>query len=572
MSPRTSASGYSTGDVTFILLIVAACSAMTLFRLIHIHDAADLLVADDACTFMLQANSEGVLSLLLHYSGYFHLVVRSIAYAASAFDITEQPLFFAASVMVLYALSWVLVAVTLLSLDIPKTPTFLACVLLAVQPVHQDVFFNLNHTQWATGLAMMVFALGYQGTVSRPIAAVVGLLFGLQGPFSILVFPLLVARRLLTRDDRIDPLLFFVGLAALLQVMSLLTNPRELFDGSDVIPLNAGWILTVVGTLTRGMLYNLADPLTVVFLAACVPLAVFGVVQSLRGGTGGCSPTDLRVFLLLMAAVAVTLLSALHTLHSIPQWLFQERLASLMENNRYLFIPHSLLIIGMPILLHRCRRLAYLCIAGFAWISFAGFAFAERFPTHFNSYVNMGRFMDTDAAVNPAYATANGPLTLWLYPFRRDSYRPLPEDRVIPVDLAKSDAASGIRETSDKLHVNIPVTCRDSADVGIKATLWSANQVEVEAQLQNAGNTYTAFRGYRDFSRPNIRYKDRPNPYAGDRIPVDLAFPYPGEGTTLTFSAAAFRGAAPSSGESKTPAVSLGDLTIFCLPPYEPER
>ncbi|MDR1828851.1 MAG: hypothetical protein LBR29_11005 [Methylobacteriaceae bacterium] len=566
----------------FIVITLFLCLVLTWVRVHDARSAADLLYKDDSIVFLTAANYGGFLSLLAAYAGYQHLVIRIGMLIVSLFDLSIQPLVVLGYTVLLHCVFWTLVAVTLLSLDVSKPVVLLVCVLLVIQPTHQEVMLNVTNSQWLTGTALITFVLGYQGRVALPVAVSVGLLLGLQGPFSILLVPVLAAQRLLTKDRRNMELVFCVGLAALLQSLSLMMNTRELVSfevvNDEVIATNTritfmlSWIPAILKALGEGFVYNVKDPLGVAFMAVSLPLALIGGLRTFRFGLGEPERRNAGVFLALTTAALVVGLSVIGTYSKINKEDFEGSLLCLTQYDRYLFVPHSLLIIALPVLLYRRPRLTGLVMAGFAYVSVVNYAFADRPPTYFASYVNMGRFMETDVVLNPAGYDDSGnrlgafPWNAWIYPIRRNAYEPLSESRVVPLTPLEPDNASVIRLTTD-------VVCPDTSDIAVKVNVSSPTPIKVDMKLANSRRAYLTHRLYDNVISTLFVYNGESNLRPEGDILLDFAFPYPGDGTRLEFSLQPYQQGEGDAGEAVVKGLSVRKMTLYCLPqPSEPNR
>jgi hypothetical protein len=455
----------------------------------------------------------------------------------------------------------------------------MVCILLVIQPLHQELMPNLTNSQWWTGMAMMVFVLGYQGHVSVPVAVFVGFVFGLQGPFSILLFPVLAAQKLWTKDARNKELVFCVGLAAFIQCLSLSMNTRVagVFDAvtndfvfTDVpMTMTVSSIQSILTALKNGFVYNPEDPLGVAFIAACFLLALYGIVLGFRGGKDNPSRRNALVFLAFTTAALVAGLSTVLALRKMSTAGFSIWLATLEQYNRYLFVPHCLLIVGLPVLFFRRPRLTFAVMAGFVYISVVNYSFADRFPTYFASYVNMGRFMGTDVLMNPNgyYRVEEFPWNLWAFMLRRSVYEPLAENRIITLAPPKPDPSSMIRLTAD-------VNCPDSSDIALRVNIFSPSPVKVDVEAANGRHAYSAHRLYDNVLNSVVFFNlELDHRQKGD-ILMDFAFPYPGAGTVLDFSLQPYRRARGEAGvpnegnDAGAEDLTVRDMTLFCLPPY----
>jgi hypothetical protein len=402
----------------------------------------------------------------------------------------------------------------------------------------------------------------------------VGFLFGLQGPFSILLLPVLVGQRLWMRDSRNKELVFCVALAALLQCLSLIMNKRglesfnvsndEIVFSNDPMTFTISSLLSTLSAMKDGFVYNVNDRVGVTILIACLLLALFGIVVAVSNAKDEKWRRNTCVFLAFAAVSLIAGLSTLYALLTVAKADFDIWLGCLMQNNRYLFIPHCLLIIGLPVLLFRYLRISFVAMVGFIYISVVNYSFAERFPTYFASYINMGRFMDADALMNPTgyYRVEPFPWNSWFYSFRRTVYDQLAESRVIPLMPPKPDVSS-------RIYLQTDVICPDTSDIAMKIHVFSSGPVKVDAELSNGRHVYSAHRLY-DVVVPSLFfYNGVSNVRPKGDILMDFAFPYPGEGAKLEFTFQPYERAGDESADSGVKTLTVREMTLYCLPPPE---
>ncbi|MDR1828850.1 MAG: hypothetical protein LBR29_11000 [Methylobacteriaceae bacterium] len=553
--------------------------AVTLLRLLPVHSAADLLYLEDTGNFMVLANGFGVKSLLVTYVGYHHLIIRLIAYFASFFDITLQPLVIMGCVVVVHALCWMLIVTALRSLDLPKSVVFVLAVLLVLQPLHQELMLNLVNSQWWTGTALIIFALGYQGRLGTCTAVTTGLLLGLQGPYSILVFPVLVLKKLWFKDTTPNGLVNSVGLAAGFQLTSMLMNPRHGAQpgaSGTLLERAADRVLETAVNLWRGFIYNPADHIGAAIFAGIAMLTVYAFFRGLRGANAGSGRRERREFLLFMLMFCVYTASLFADGFGRDQIVYEGWFPGLAWNNRYLLIPHCLLLVAVTILFGRSARLFGVFAAGFLYLCVTHFSFAERFPTYFSSYANMGRFMETWAPTNPHgyFQIEMFRWNAWYYVFARETYERLPSERIRPVaasefEFSHVDRASPVARFPEYpltitgrtalVTLNTAVSCSETADIGLEVHLSGSVPFSIRADILGSGRAFGAFRLYeaRTSGEFPVRWKD-------DMI--QFAFPRPADHSRLTLSIAPY--ISGQAGIGAEPELTLRGMTVVCLPPY----
>lgn len=221
----------------WILYIVSLLSSFAILYLKakNIETIDDLLYNEDGSIFMSGANYSGLYSFLLTYSGYFHSSMRFVAYCASLFDYSWQPLIFLLGNLFLYSLSVFIILITLKSNKVHFLFIYFAIVLLFFQPYNQEVMLNLTNTHWIMAVAFIVYAFAYQNKNKFYYNMAIGIIFGLSGPFSVLILPLLIIKHYFTVNKKNNEFVLFTSITALIQILAMLKNPRMPNESLDIV-------------------------------------------------------------------------------------------------------------------------------------------------------------------------------------------------------------------------------------------------------------------------------------------------------------------------------------------------
>ncbi len=150
--------------------------------------------AEDAAVFFRQARELGWRALLEPYAGYFHLVPRLVAAGANLLDPAHAPLVYAlaAGLGTLHVCALAL----LRPLASWQGRGWLAALAVVLVPDAREVLWVLTNVQWILAAGLLLLALG---PPSRSLAGNlhdvgVTLVFGLTGPFVLVLLPLFVLR------------------------------------------------------------------------------------------------------------------------------------------------------------------------------------------------------------------------------------------------------------------------------------------------------------------------------------------------------------------------------------------
>jgi hypothetical protein len=535
------------------------CAVILFVKAARVPAVSDLLWAEDADTFLYLANNVGAVSLLLPYSGYLHALVRLANLAASCFDAAWQPAAVCAASLVFYGLTVWMVMTTLASLDVHRLFAPVVAVLLVLQPLHDELLFCLTNTQWFTGFALSVYALGCQKQGSTLRNAAIGVLFGLSGPFCIFLMPLLAIKRFVLKNRVNSALSLFLAAAALIQLAALLLSreQRILEGGMEKSPQVVMEAATALGL---GCLFNLelswrALPIAVI-LAGLVGLWLYRVGRERLNTENSVVAGLVTTAFILYAGGVFSMIS------KTPEYYIWE-LEEAFANMRYVFVPHSLLIVACFVAARRSLIAGGVFTVSFLALFAADFAFLHRDSTHFQSFVNFSNFQPVNVTTNPL-VTAQG-TSLWFMPLERNTYRPLEPDRIIrPEGVTALSADTGVTGGADDFTVTFPkggraelafngtlVECPGAQDIGLTFRFRETSAVKLSFSIRSreSGGRVEGGTLYHNFVEESLQ----------------MAFPHIGEKAQLRLD---LEGRVPAGQTPpETVSVTVGDLTLHCLPP-----
>lgn len=175
--------------------------------------------AEDGPVFFSQARAHGAAALLAPSAGYYHTLLRCVAWVAAHFDPLLAPAIFvaAAGVFTLYVAA------------LTQSPRFMLpssagyALAIVLVPDAREVLLNLTNLQWifAAGLLAVLLCREAETVWQRAhdFAAVAAL--GLTGPFSIAFLPLFAWRALRRRTRFSAQLAAVVAVAAAFQAIAI---------------------------------------------------------------------------------------------------------------------------------------------------------------------------------------------------------------------------------------------------------------------------------------------------------------------------------------------------------------
>lgn len=188
-------------------LILAAIVMLLLARVPEVLSRPQFW-ADEGVSFFRDAWCYGYDSLFRHYSGYYHVIPRFMAYLISFAPLRYAPALYIFSSFVITAL--VLSLILSERLDLPGKPLLALFVILV--PHDGEVFANLTNIQWILAIGLLVMVLMKPGKSRYALtgdAAYVSLA-GLTGPYIVTLLPAFIARLWTCRRDSAARLRLFL--------------------------------------------------------------------------------------------------------------------------------------------------------------------------------------------------------------------------------------------------------------------------------------------------------------------------------------------------------------------------
>lgn len=232
--------------------------------------------------FFLQARTLGEAAFWTPAAGYYHTLLRMVAWLAARVDVALTPACYvgAAGLFTLY------VAARTQSSRFPLGPSPLFALAVVLIPDGYEVLLNLTNVQWilAGGLILLLIAAEPQSTCQRFHDVIALVLLGLTGPF-VLVFAPLFIWRAARRQTRFSVLLALLALGcAGIQLSAVLAAG----GAATVQSVNAALLLAIPGARVGGSLFaggqlDAGAPIQASMLAGGAVIALLGIL-ALRPG------------------------------------------------------------------------------------------------------------------------------------------------------------------------------------------------------------------------------------------------------------------------------------------------
>lgn len=226
---------------SFWLLLILVCAAIVIVR------RPDVVMnpqfwAEDGKVWFANANNLGVLhSLLLPQNGYLQTVSRLVAAVATVVPIKFAPLVFNLAAVAIQILPVMLLNGKRGRVLVPSTAARIVISLLYLaQPYTTEVHANLTNAQWhlAVSAALVLCFKDWRGKLQKMLDVSLFALFGLSGPFCILLLPVAAWLLYRRRDPRTTWLVALLAVATVIQTS--LAIP-QMGVSRAVAPLGASW-------------------------------------------------------------------------------------------------------------------------------------------------------------------------------------------------------------------------------------------------------------------------------------------------------------------------------------------
>jgi hypothetical protein len=303
---------------------------------------APQLWAEDGSVFIPGATSSGWDSVFHTYAGYLHLLPRMVA----AFLVPLVPLEQLPLALNISALFLTGVAASLVALARVAVPhRWLYAVAMVLVPHGGEVFGTITNLQWYG--ALLLFLLVIQSPAQDWRAATkdagIALVFGLTGPFSLLVLPLILGKAFIVRPTGHDlPAIAILCAAAIATIVAMIGSSGTTYLNQYLASpgIAAGAVVIVVLSSWIGQSIHLAAAPAINLISGIVfGIAVLIILRPALGWLHSRRTVALAAGASLLYALALLLTPALRVE---PVGLFMVQARG--DGERYLFAPHVLLL------------------------------------------------------------------------------------------------------------------------------------------------------------------------------------------------------------------------------------
>lgn len=184
------------------------------------------LPIEDGPIFFQQAQDFGIKSLLIPYAGYYHTILRLIAYFASLMPKVIAPVIYLFFIVFIQYIT-VLFTYKVFKLEDVKYGLIIALIPL-LAPVEPDVYDNLTNMQWHLGYLLALLAVYDWRKINNYVLIPVLFLLALTGPFAVFLIPVIIARMIICKDRILPYIFYFAGVIC--QIKCLLLSDRMMSE------------------------------------------------------------------------------------------------------------------------------------------------------------------------------------------------------------------------------------------------------------------------------------------------------------------------------------------------------
>ncbi len=288
--------------------------------------------AEDGAIFFNYADRYGWAAMTMPYAGYHHFLLRLVSCAAARLDPLWVPaVYFWASTLVIGTLAGALFS---RRLDLPH-PFWLALAVVLV-PHTGEVFNNLTNAQWPAALALVLLLVARDATTGWQwlVDALIAILVGLTGVFSLIFAPLFIARAAWRRTRAAWIIAALVAVPAAVQAYTVLHEPAPV-PASPA--LNVAIVARIVVQRISGVMWLAPS------LGRHLPATWFILIgltcAALIAWAGLRNPKYRETTLLLWGCLAFVQLAVIHKFGSDFRMLGDSA-----NGERYFFLPRVLLL------------------------------------------------------------------------------------------------------------------------------------------------------------------------------------------------------------------------------------
>lgn len=343
-------------------------------RIAGIPSVSSALWAEDGNVFYKLAVDFGFASFLLPYAGYLHFYERLISLLAVPFGISNLPYVFLAGWLLAFAIMGAIVLKRSIDSGIGVWVGAAIVALIAVQPAAGEVFFSLTNAQWVLAVGLSIYLL-VPGKPGRSFFELPGVaLICMNGPFSIILVPLLMVKAFVLKDWRTEKLRYGVVLACAAVQSGVVAK-----SGRRAPPLDtdvSNW-LSAFGTCFK---FGGGSAVVVVAAGLFWALLLIGLRFAFRA-EGPKARERFQVAMLLLFGAGLFMGASLYAVKHAPQ-----SIGPFIGADRYFFIPYSLVFFAALLVASSRVLLALPMLACLGTVAFVQMRPIERFDTQFQAF------------------------------------------------------------------------------------------------------------------------------------------------------------------------------------------
>ena len=490
----------------------------------------DLLFAEDLNVFMPAAIYRGLSSLLLFYGGYSHLLMRIAAYISSFFALVYQPYLFLIFTLSYIAGSIYIILITLRSLHLNDFIIFITISVLFLQPMHDELLLNLAYVHWFIAISFVIYSLAYQYENKKWFNIVIGLFCGLTGPHSIFLTPVLLVKQFFMKDKTNISLNITIYCCALFQSLGILMHPTAISHSGALISQNENFY-NISLIMIKGFLFVFNGKYATILLFVIFLLSILSIILSFKKNE--INDKTFNIIILFIFTILAYAASSILILLFFRGGSYN--IEGLMNNNRYIFILHSILILSSVILTKKHIVIQWCILICLALISLLNFSFMDKKHIYYNSFLNLSRYQNVFVTGSPFGKPFYE--NIWGLPLYQDHYEKLSEDREIHITQTldkteeKEERVSNdifyyhLRKDTTSAHPLLVRTffCPASKDLAFQAYASSNYPVKIKFHITSqAAKTEKEFYFYvlnEEQERIQIAF-----PFSGGDAQINLSF------------------------------------------------
>jgi hypothetical protein len=230
-----------------------------------------IMFMEDIPIFFNQANEYGFRSLFMTSARYEHFILRVVAWIASFFKDQYAPNIYMFAVIFGFSL---IIMTTYKQLNfLCRSQRILVALSILCIPSGRALYDNLTYFQWTLAIALSILVLSdwskYNTQLRKIMFVVAAFLLCLQGPFGVILLPVILLKLLLYKDLRKN---LFAYLALILSsavqfCVMIMSNPQNNLTN---IPLILKIFLrNAIGEITKWPIVSYAIVIYILYLIIC---------------------------------------------------------------------------------------------------------------------------------------------------------------------------------------------------------------------------------------------------------------------------------------------------------------